>query len=146
MTECPICPSRPSRSPCSRGSRLAVMWLRRTFGAVLSAWVALSACTAALPSLATAAQPTPPRIVPERRSREPGGLRPRAGIVIPGGVHRFLGMGPCDIQFCWAPGEPVIAVGPSHVVQTVNAAATVYDKSTGALLAVLDFGSFWGPS
>ena len=57
-----------------------------------------------------------------------------AGPSIPGGVHQFAGMGPCEAGFCWAPGEPVIAVGPNHVVQTVNAAATVYDKSTGAFL------------
>jgi hypothetical protein len=125
---------------------LAAMWSRSVGAACLSALVALSVSTATLPSLAAANQSTPPRIVPERKSEGPGDQRPKARLSIPGGVHQFAGMGPCEAGFCWAPGEPVIAVGPSHIVQTVNAAATVYEKSTGNLLAEFDFGTFWGPS
>ena len=46
--------------------------------------------------------------------------------------------------FCWSPGEPVIAVGPTDIVETVNTAATVYKKSDEDLLAEFDFGTFWG--
>jgi hypothetical protein len=59
-------------------------------------------------------------------------------------VPSFAGMGPCEVGLCWTPGEPVVAVGPSHVVQTVNAAAAVYNKLTGVKLTELDFGTFWG--
>jgi hypothetical protein len=67
------------------------------------------------------------------------GLRPTRGH-----VHEFAGMGPCEAGWCYTPGEPVIAVGPSDVVETVNEAATVYDKA-GTQLAELDFATFWGP-
>ena len=58
----------------------------------------------------------------------------------------FPGEGPCQDGFCWTPGEPVIAVGPTDILETVNTAATVYDKSTGTKLAEFDFDSFWNGS
>ncbi len=61
-------------------------------------------------------------------------------------VREFPGMGPCEAGYCWTPGEPVIAVGPTDIVETVNASATVYSKATGNLLAEFDFGTFWGSS
>ena len=44
--------------------------------------------------------------------------------------------------YFWTPGEPVIAVGPSAILQTANQAAAVFDKS-GHKLAEFDFGTFW---
>jgi hypothetical protein len=38
----------------------------------------------------------------------------------------------------------VVAVGPSDVLETVNAAATVYDKTTGTKLDEFDFAAFFG--
>jgi hypothetical protein len=40
----------------------------------------------------------------------------------------------------------VIAVGPTDIVETVNTAAAVYSKSSGAQLAEFDFASFWNGS
>ena len=45
--------------------------------------------------------------------------------------------------YFYTPGEPVVAVGPSDIVETVNDAAAVYDKS-GNKLKEFDFGTFWG--
>jgi hypothetical protein len=53
-------------------------------------------------------------------------------------------MGPFEAGHFYTPGEPVIAVGPTDIVETVNEAAAVYDKATGTLLAEFDFASFWG--
>jgi hypothetical protein len=76
--------------------------------------------------------------------RQPGGLLPAAPqLSVPSGASEFPGMGPCLGGICFTPGEPVIAVGPNDVVQTVNAAATVYTK-TGSTRAEFDFNSFWG--
>jgi hypothetical protein len=83
------------------------------------------------------------RTVPTRVPQPRGFLAPAPSLSPPLGVSEFPGMGPCQGGFCYTPGEPVIAVGPSDVVQTVNAAATVYSK-TGTLLAEFDFSSFWG--
>ena len=58
----------------------------------------------------------------------------------------FPAQGPCQDAFCWTPGEPVIAVGPTDILETVNTAATVYDKSTGTKLAEFDFDMFWDGS
>ena len=85
--------------------------------------------------------------------RLPPPLRERAaaGAPVPTLGHRrhpfeFPAEGPCQGGFCWTPGEPVIAVGPTDILETVNTAATVYDKSTGTKLAEFDFGTFWDGS
>ncbi len=68
----------------------------------------------------------------------------------PSGLTEFSGLGPCDPAqggfLCNTPGEPVVAVGPSDIVETANTAAAVYDKSTGTKLAEFDFPSFWNGS
>jgi hypothetical protein len=55
----------------------------------------------------------------------------------------FSGLGPCGLTFCWAPADPVVAVGPTDIVETVNTQAAVYSKATFAQLAVFHFESFW---
>jgi hypothetical protein len=63
----------------------------------------------------------------------------------PGALTHFPGWEPCDPSgFCWDAGEPVVAVGPSDVLETVNTVATVYSKS-GTKLAQFDFSDFFGP-
>jgi hypothetical protein len=57
--------------------------------------------------------------------------------------NTYSGLGSCGLNYCWAPGEPVVAVGPSDLVETVNSQAAVYDKATGAQLALYPFESFW---
>ncbi|HXB65114.1 MAG TPA: fibronectin type III domain-containing protein [Solirubrobacteraceae bacterium] len=70
---------------------------------------------------------------------------PAAGIQPLGALTEFPGWGPCDPSgFCWGPGEPVVAVGPNDVLETVNTVATVYSKS-GTQLAQFDFSDFFGP-
>jgi hypothetical protein len=58
----------------------------------------------------------------------------------------FPGLGSSETYgattYFWTPGEPVLAVGPNDILQTVNEAAAVYDK-TGKKLAEFDFGTFW---
>ena len=85
------------------------------------------------------------RLTPPQRERA------AAGASSPTGHRRhhpfeFPAQGPCQGGFCWTPGEPVIAVGPTEILETVNTAATVYDKTTGAQLAEFDFASFWDGS
>lgn len=107
---------------------------------------ALDAATAGARSAPAANVHQVPRIIPSHERLAAGvkpaipqfGARPH--------VREFPGMGPCEGGFCWTPGEPVIAVGLTDIVETVNTAATVYDKSTGNLLAEFDFGTFWGSS
>ena len=53
--------------------------------------------------------------------------------------------GPARTRFCWTPGEPAVAVGPSDVLETVNTVATVYSKSPARKLAEFDFSDFFGP-
>jgi Fibronectin type III domain len=55
----------------------------------------------------------------------------------------FPALGSCGLSFCWAPGEPVVAVGPTDLLETVNTQAAVYSKATSAQLALYPFESFW---
>ena len=85
------------------------------------------------------------RLTPPQRERA------TAGASSPSAHRRrhpfqFPAQGPCQGGFCWTPGEPVIAVGPTEILETVNTAATVYNKTTGAQLAEFDFASFWDGS
>ena len=61
-------------------------------------------------------------------------------------LTEFPGLGPSEDYggtfYFYTPGEPVLAVGPNDIVETVNDAAAVYDK-TGHKLAEFDFGTFW---
>ncbi|MCI0589701.1 MAG: hypothetical protein L0323_23030 [Planctomycetes bacterium] len=56
----------------------------------------------------------------------------------PGSVFPAAGMFPPD---------PTLAVGPDHVVETVNSTLGIFDKVTGALVSSvpLGFGGFFGP-
>jgi hypothetical protein len=83
------------------------------------------------------------RTVPSHIRQPPGFLAPAPRLSAPSGANEFPGMGPCLGGVCFAPGEPVIAVGPNDVLETVNAAATVYSKA-GTNRAEFDFSSFWG--
>jgi uncharacterized repeat protein (TIGR01451 family) len=57
--------------------------------------------------------------------------------------YLFPALGSCGhFGFCWAPGEPTLAVGPSDIVETVNDQAAVFSKA-GRQLADFDFESFW---
>jgi hypothetical protein len=77
--------------------------------------------------------------------REPRGhVAPTPRLNAFAGVSQFPGMAGCVGFICATPGEPVIAVGPSDVLQTVNTSATVYNKA-GASRAEFDFKTFWGP-
>jgi hypothetical protein len=62
-------------------------------------------------------------------------------------LTEFQGLGPSETYggttSFWTPGEPVVAVGPSDILQTANEAAAVFNKS-GTKLAEFDFGTFWG--
>jgi hypothetical protein len=43
----------------------------------------------------------------------------------------FAGM----VNTGWAPPDPSVAVGPNHVLESVNESYAIYNKSTGALLS-----------
>jgi hypothetical protein len=112
--------------------------------------VALLTVTPAFAAGASAPEPTATRAplirtVPTWVRQPPGRFAPAQPLSPPSLVSEFPGMGPCLGGYCFTPGEPVIAVGPSDVVETVNAAATVYSK-TGTPLAEFDFSTFWGAS
>jgi hypothetical protein len=68
-------------------------------------------------------------------------------LVQPSQGPEFAGLGSTEqygsVFYSYTPGEPVLAVGPSDVVETVNEAAGVFDKN-GNKLAEIDFGTFWG--
>jgi hypothetical protein len=74
------------------------------------------------------------------RAAHPG-FAPQAQAV------EFQGLGPTEQYggsfYSFTPGEPSVAVGPSDIVETVNEAAAVFDKS-GHKVAEFDFGTFWG--
>lgn len=71
-------------------------------------------------------------------------IAPASHLSAPDGISQFPGETPCLGGLCSTPGEPVVAVGASDVLQTSNTAATVYGK-TGTKLAEFDFyKSFWG--
>ncbi len=80
-----------------------------------------------------------------RTSSAPPPAPPR--LVQPSQGHEFAGLGSTEqygsVFYSYTPGEPVLAVGPSDVVETVNEAAGVFDKN-GNRLTELDFGTFWG--
>ena len=110
------------------------------FGLLLAGAAGASAATRA-PLI----KPPVIRIHEPRSFRAPG---PGVSRPIPlSSITQFGGLGPCDPAsggfFCYTPGEPVVAVGPTDIVETANAAAAVYSKSTGAKLAEFDFPSFW---
>ena len=76
---------------------------------------------------------------------------PRTKVTVPfvptsAPITEFPGLGPAETYgattYFWTPGEPVLAVGPSDILQTANEAAAVYSK-TGTKLAEFDFGTFW---
>jgi hypothetical protein len=111
----------------------------------LAATAAMLATTAGLAFGRVSRGESPPRVFPQRIRKAPGTVVPAATIAAPGAVPEFPGWGPCDPSgFCWDPGEPVIAVGPTDVLETVNTVATVYSK-TGTELAQHDFSEFFGP-
>ncbi len=122
--------------------------LQRTASILTPVALVLIALTPPVAAGASEAVPTAVALtqttVPTRIPRPPGYVAPVQPLS-PGPAGEFPGMGSCDALFCWAPGEPVIAVGPSDVVQTVNTAAAVYSK-TGTQLATFDFETFWGAS
>ena len=122
--------------------------MRRTLvTAVLGLLVGGMTATAAASS-ATASPTTPPRAdalvtsVPPHIPVTPGtvidGLR---GSLL--AANQYAGLTSCGLTYCWGAGEPVVAVGPTDVVETVNTQAAVYNKKTGAQLALYHFESFW---
>ena len=83
--------------------------------------------------------------LPPQRVRTVSPTSPAAAVQSLGALTGFAGWGPCDPSgLCWGPGEPVVAVGPNDVLETVNTVATVYNKS-GTQLAQFDFSNFFGP-
>ncbi len=114
------------------------MLARATFAAVVLA-------TAMLAPTARAALGAVPSGLFPQRVRATSAPAPAAGTQPLAALTEFPGWGPCDPSgFCWGPGEPVVAVGPSDVLETVNTVATVYSKS-GTQLAQFDFSDFFGP-
>ncbi len=125
---------RHGRSRGAAGRRLVLLGL-----AALSVLLFAASVTAAFDISAGHA------LAPPARTRAPRGSQPAAAPL----AHRpnlteFPAQGPCGQIFCWTPGEPVLAVGPSDVLETVNTEATVYTKS-GTKLAEYDFANWWGP-
>ncbi|HMD46354.1 MAG TPA: IPT/TIG domain-containing protein [Acidimicrobiales bacterium] len=80
-----------------------------------------------------------PVTFPERiRAGHPGAR------VHPAGRSQFPGLGPCDtVGFCYTPGEPTVAAGPTDILETANTQLAVYNKATGAQLAVYPLETFW---
>jgi hypothetical protein len=87
--------------------------------------------TDAIANLALAPIPVPPGTV----------VNGLSGSRIVG--EQYSGLGSCGLTYCWLSGEPVVAVGPTDLVETVNTQAAVYDKATGTQLALYHFESFW---
>jgi Big-like domain-containing protein len=59
------------------------------------------------------------------------------------GQWEGLGAGYPGFVLLGAPADPNIAVGPNHVVQWVNNAFVVFDKSGVPITNVIDDGTFW---
>jgi hypothetical protein len=132
-----------ARSGSRNGSALLIRLAALLVGALLVAPAAADAGTSAGAAAGGVAL-TPVRVtIPEHIRAPRGGSPTFRSFSAPAGVVAFPGMASCLGGICFTPGEPVIAVGPSDVLQTVNAAATVYSKA-GANRAEFDFSTFWG--
>ncbi len=85
----------------------------------------------------------PARIVPVRVPAP--NVKVLAPQLAPGphGLREFPALGNCGTAYCWTPGEPVVAVGPTDILETENTEAAVYSKATFAQLTVFHFESFW---
>ena len=83
----------------------------------------------------------PPAILPVHTPAKssPTPQTPQVLPSAPGVVESFDGLGSCGTTYCWSPGEPDVAVGPTDIVETVNTQAAIYDKATGSQLAVIHF-------
>lgn len=114
------------------------MFVRLLFAAVVLA-VAMLALAAGAAFGASPSGPSPQRVRTDPAPAPAAQIQPLSTLA------EFPGWGPCDPSgFCWDAGEPVLAVGPSDVLETVNTVATVYSKS-GMQLAQFDFSDFFGP-
>ena len=56
--------------------------------------------------------------------------------------RNFVGQGASG----WLPPDPVLAVGPRHVVEVVNSGFTIFSKDGGLERAYTDLEGFFGPS
>lgn len=65
--------------------------------------------------------------IPDNERTMPVGQAIEADRVSTSGGGGFPGIAQTE----WTPPDPTIAVGPNHIVETVNAAIAFYDKSTG---------------
>jgi len=118
---------------------------RRTACAISFLVLAALAALTALGGQALGARPQRAGTAPSRIRVSRSDGAPAARIQPPGALTEFPGWGPCDPSgFCWDAGEPVVAVGPSYILETVNTVATVFSKS-GTQLAQYDFAEFFGP-
>jgi hypothetical protein len=62
------------------------------------------------------------------------------------GQWEGMGEGYPGFQVTALPPDPNIAVGPNHIVQWVNNAFVVFDKSGGQVIAPVSDDTFWGAS
>jgi hypothetical protein len=56
-----------------------------------------------------------------------------------------LALFPGPLQTEWRPPDPNLAVGPSHIVATVNMALTIHDKATGELQFAIPLNNYGTP-
>ena len=79
--------------------------------------------------------------IPDNAQTLPVGQAVDVDRVNHAGTTGFTGIGQTE----WSPPDPTIAVGPNHIVETVNAAIAFYDKDTGAEIFSSHLGSPGNP-
>ena len=95
------------------------------------------------PQIETAPELPRPRIVPIHKLPIPAGQKPedRGFSPRPRCYASFDGIGDTG----WIPPDPTLAVGPNHIVETVNSTVAWFDKATGALQFAAPFDSSGNP-
>jgi len=95
------------------------------------------------PQIEAAPEQPRPRIVPIHKLPIPAGQKPedRGFSPRPRCYASFSGINDTG----WIPPDPTLAVGPNHIVETVNSTVAWFDKSTGALQFAAPFDSSGSP-
>lgn len=89
-------------------------------------------------------------ILPPHAKRERPAPEEQTALVAPAPLledERVLPLAlfPGPLQTEWRPPDPNLAVGPSHIVATVNMALTIHDKATGELQFAMPLNNYGTP-
>ncbi len=84
---------------------------------------------------------------PDKRTRQgaPDQLATTHGLTLAEPLAEVEALAPGPFQTEWRPPDPTVAVGPNHIVSTVNMAFGIYDKASGELLFANTLNNYGDP-